>query len=317
MSKHIVNQIHNPDLVSGEKLHVLAVISNTEGYHSRYRLARDFISRMKETPHIELHVVEAALADRQHEIEESKDGLRLRVNSSAWCKENLINIGARHLLPASWRYLAWVDMDVEFRDLHWAQAALHQLQHFSLLQPWESALDLGSHGRVLQTFQSFGYLDQAGIRKQKHSKDPYGQYGHSGYAWCCTRSFWEQVGGLPDFCILGSADAHCAWGAIGDVNASIHKGMGDSYKSLLHQWQARAVKSTHKEVGFSVGRLEHHYHGNKADRKYKERWQILIDEKYDPLRDIVHDSQGVVHIVKPSLERAVRAYNRGRNEDAA
>lgn len=38
----------------------------------------------------------------------------------------------------------------------------------------------------------------------------YRRYGHTGYVWACTRYFWENVGGLMDFCILGSADHNMA-----------------------------------------------------------------------------------------------------------
>ncbi len=86
---------------------------------------------------------------------------------------------------------------------------------------------------------------------------------------------------------------------------------------MWHDWQTRATPITKKEVGFTVGRIEHHFHGHKADRKYRERWQILIENDYDPMKDIARDEQGVIHIVgKPRLEQAIRRYNRERNEDS-
>ncbi len=314
---HLVNHIHRPEMRSGEVLHVVAVISNVEGYHSRYRLAREFIERMRDTPHVKLHVVEAAHGDRHHELDESANGLRLRIHSNAWIKENLINLGVKHLLPRDWKYMSWVDADVEFRDPNWALKTLHQLQHFPVLQPWQHAADLGPHGAIMQTHTSFGYLNQAEIRMQRHAGETGYKYGHSGYAWACTRAFWEQVGGLSEIAILGSADHHSAWACIGQVDSSIHRGMHPNYFRMWHDWQSRATPVTKKEVGFTVGRIEHHFHGSKANRRYRERWQILVENNYDPAVDIARDEQGVVHIVgKPQLEQAIRKYNRSRNEDS-
>ncbi len=315
MTRHLVNQIHHPALCSDNTLHVIAVISNIEGYHSRYRLAREFIARMQDTSNVKLHIVEAAHGDRHHELEESEHHLRLRINSNAWIKENLINLGVRHLLPRDWRYMAWVDADIEFRDPNWAQNALHQLQHFAVIQPWQQCADLRVHGGVSAMHTSFGYTDQVGTR-QKQTPNGYA-YGHTGYAWACTRPFYEQVGGLVDFCILGSADHHMALACVGEVDRTVHTKMITPFFRKLREWQARAVRASHKEVGFSVGRLEHHFHGSKARRYYRERWQILVENGFNPDTDLSYDAQGVIHIVgKPGLEQAIRKYNRSRLEDS-
>ncbi len=314
MTRHLVNHIHNPELTSDNTLHVVMVTSNVESYHSRYRLARECIERLQDTKNVRLHVVEAAHGDRQHELEESKHGLRLRVHSNAWVKENLINLGVRYCVPREAKYISWVDGDIEFRDPHWAQAALHQLQHFAIIQPWQSCTDLRPHGGVSALHTSFGYTDQIGTRA-KHGPGGY-TYGHTGYAWACTRAFWEQVGGLVDFCILGSGDHHMALACVGEVDRTVHTKMIAPFFRKLHEWQDKAVRVSHREVGFSVGRIEHHFHGSKSRRYYKERWQILVDAGFNPDTDLMHDDQGVIHIVgKPRLEQAIRKYNRSRLED--
>jgi hypothetical protein len=273
---------------------------------------------MEATANVELHIVEAAFGDRHHEVTEADNPnhLLIRTKSEAWIKENLINLGVRHLLPTDWKYMAWIDCDVFFRDPNWAQETLHQLQHWPVVQPWQQCVDLGYRGNILSTFQSFGWLHQAGIKKQRNTNEPY-PYGHSGFAWACTRSFWEMVGGLPDFCILGSADHHVAWACIGEVDETIHGGMCQSFFRKLHEWQERAVRACSRQVGFVPGRIEHEFHGPKARRFYRERWQILVDHGFDPDKDLIHDEQGLIQLVgKPDLEQALRVYNRSRNEDS-
>ena len=314
---HLENHITKPGLVNDETLHVIGVCSNPARYHSRYRLAREWMAEMQKTTNVQLHMVEAAYGDRHHEVTETNNGrdLQLRTNTEIWIKENMINLGVRHLLPRDWRYMAWVDADVHFRSPSWALDTVHQLQHWPVVQPWQQCTDLGPNGSIMQTHQSFGWLRQSGKSMQKTPTQPYA-YAHTGFAWACTRAFWEQSGGLLDFCILGSADHHMAWAMIGDGTWTVHKAMGPSYMRKVEEWQTRAMRVTHGQVGFVPGRIEHQFHGSKAARQYRERWQILVDAKYDPERDLMYDSQGVIKLAgKPNLEQAIRVYNRGRNED--
>jgi hypothetical protein len=316
-SNHLANHVKHPELRSDSTLHVVSCVSNPVRYHSRYRMAREWIAAMKDTPNVELHLVEAAFGDRLHELDnEGVDFLPVRTASEVWVKENLINLGARAMLPRDWRYVAWVDADVFFREKGWALETIHQLQHWPVVQPWQQCVDLGPLGNVLQVHQSFGFLNQRGVRAQKHCTDPY-PYGHSGFAWACTRAFWEHAQGLMDHCILGSADHHMAWALVGETADTVHRGVTPSFLRLCEEWQRRAMRLTNGHVGFTPGRVEHAFHGPKGKRFYRERWQILVDHGYDPDRDLVRNDQGVVYLSgKPHLEQAIRLYNRSRCEDS-
>lgn len=316
--KHIVNHINNPCLRSDNTLHVIGVISNPVRWHSRYRLAREFIERMECTANVKFYLVEAAYGDRRHELE-LKDHERYRsvkIHSNAWIKENLINVGVAQLFPYDWKYMAWLDCDILFRDPHWAQETLHQLQHFDIVQPWSQCADLGHHGNIVSLFHSFGYIHQRGDRKQVKHDDGY-QYAHSGMAWACTRRFWENLPrGLMDFCILGSGDWHMAWAAIGNVGQTLHFNLGPAYEKRCYDWQRGAVAISHKQVGFVQGRIEHFFHGNKINRYYKSRNQILKECGYDPDKHLRYDDQGIIHIVgNHRLEHAIHNYNLSRRED--
>ncbi len=228
----------------------------------------------------------------------------------------MINLGVRHCLPLDWKYMAWVDTDVLFRSENWAQETLHALQHFAVVQPWENCIDLGPNGSILQTHRSFGHLHQAGVRKQRNPCEPY-EFGHSGYAWACTRTFYEAVGGLIDFAILGSGDFHMAWAMIGETESTVNRKMTPSYLRKVLEWERKALRVTHKQIGFIPGRIEHSWHGSKANRKYRDRWQILVDHGYDPDADLMYDPQGLVNLIgKPQLEHAIHRYNVSRNEDS-
>ncbi len=317
---HLVNHIRHPELVTDSTLHVVGVVSNPVRYHSRYRLARQWMAEMQATPNVHLTMVEAAFGDRHHEVTEAgnPDHLQLRTSSEIWCKESMVNLGFRSVIgryPAA-RYLAWVDADVHFRDPNWALETVQQLQHFDVVQPWSDCADLGAQGGILGHFKSFGAQHQRRRPKQKHPSQPY-EYAHTGFAWACTRRFYEQVGGLLDFAILGSADHHMAFACIGEVQDTVHGGMTAAFKRRCAEWQTRAMRVTKGEVGFAPGRIEHNFHGPKKRRFYRERWGVLIDHAYDPDTDLVHDNQGLIQLAgKPALEQDIRLYNRSRFEDS-
>lgn len=275
---------------------------------------------MEQTANVRLHIVEAAFGHRRHEVaqEFNEDHLLLRTQSEAWVKESMINAGMRRVIGRfpNARYLAWLDSDVFFRDAGWAQEAMHQLQHHPVIQPWSDCSDLGPQGNISQSFKSFGRQHQHRIKKQTHPSQPY-QYAHTGFAWCCTRAFWEQVEGLMDFPPLGSADHHMAFAMTGQVMDTVHGGMHENFKRRCRDWQRRAMAVTHGEVGYVAGRIEHEFHGPKKRRYYRERWQILIDHGFDPDVDLMRDEQGLIRIHgKPCLEQAIRMYNRARMEDS-
>jgi hypothetical protein len=309
---------------------VIGVCSNPARWHSRYRIAREWIKHMLGTRNVYLTIVEGQFGDRHHELAPQHlnvdgslptvkyDHLKLSLSSEAWVKESMINIGFRHAIAVhNAQYLAWIDMDIFFRDENWAQEAMHQLQTFPVIQPWQDCADLGPHGGISRAFRSFGYQHQRGVPKQTHPSQPY-EYAHTGFAWCCTRAFAEQVMFLMDFPILGSADHHMAFAMVGEVDKTIHRGMQPSFFELCREWQQRALQITHSTlVGFSVGRIEHWFHGPKNRRYYRERWQILVDNQFDPKIDLRRDGQGIVTLVgKPKLEHALIKYNRARLEDS-
>jgi len=317
MERHLVDQIRHKELSGDNTLHVIGVISNPIRYHSRYRLFRQWYEEMQNTPNVKVYVVEVAYGDRQFECTDRGNvcHLQLRATQEIWLKEGMINLGVEELLPKDWKYVSWQDADIHFCDPNWAQEALHQLQFFKVIQPWRDCLDLGFHGTVLQHFQSFCYVHRLGVEKQKHPTDPY-KYAHSGFAWCARRDWWEAIDKLIDFAILGSADHHMAFGLVGEEKDTIHAKAHENFHKLIYEWSFRAYRACQGRVGFCPGRIEHQFHGPKAKRRYRERWQIPIRHNYDPVKDLTYDAQGLPKLIgKPALLQDCHEYLVARNED--
>ena len=323
-NSHLNNQITHSTLLLNNKLHVIGVIQNAVRYHSRYRLFRQWVKEMLGNPNVVLHVVEATYGDRAPECAPNADTgdysyMQVKTDSEIWLKENLINIGVKNLFPRDWKYMAWVDCDVSFRNPDWAQATLHQLQHYNILQPWSDLVDLDYHGGIFGHFKSFGYLCANG-KKKWHGKGKDGYtYAHTGMAWACTRYFYENVEKLLDVCIVGAGDHHMAWGCVGNIRDTIHSGMPEEYYRHCEDWMRKAEKACAGIVGYVHGRIEHHFHGPKDRRNYWGRWDIVTSNKLNPETDLAYDSQGVLILCganKYQIEHQVMTYNRNRLEDS-
>lgn len=130
-----------------------------------------------------------------------------------------------------------------------------------------------------------------------------------------------------DFAIAGAGDNHMAHCLIGAGESSVHPDMHPNYLKLVKEWQWRvdnesvAGKRIRNNIGYVDGLLLHYWHGKKQNRKYWDRWKILVDNQYDPEIDIKYDAQGLLQLVDRGELRSIalrdqlRAYNRVRNED--
>ncbi len=309
----------------GKKLHVIAVISNPIQYASRYKLYQEFAEHMNGS-HIQLHTVELAFGERQHVIEQSPENtlLRLQTWDEIWHKENMIQIGINQLTQTNpeWEYVAWIDADISFRPhFKWAVKALNQLQHYMVIQLFQNAIDLGPTGEALQLHTGFvaQYLNNGGMDGYRPGYSP---HWHPGFAWAARREALEHLGGLIDKAILGAGDHHMALALVGAADTYLHSELTPGYKRMVMQWQARAERFIRRDVGFLPGTILHSWHGKKKDRKYTDRWKILVNNKFDPDYDLKRDSQGIWQLHDDGSLRFIklrddlRAYFRARNEDS-
>ncbi len=295
-------------------LHVVTAIANPLRWTSRIRLYRAFERHMLDSG-VQLTVVECSYGDRPHELS-GTPGVRhvpVRARTLVWTKENLLNLGVAQL-PDSAKYIAWIDADVLFRNPGWAAETVQALQIHDVVQPWSDCYDLGPRGEHLQVHRSFCRQWQDG----QSVGEGYGVFAHPGYAWAATRQALEWLGGLIETAALGAADHHMALALVGKVERSIPGNLTAGYKRPMIAWQQRAQHHIAGNIGFVPGTIEHEWHGQKARRRYIERWDVLARYAFDPDTDLRRNSYGVLELAgnKPELRRAMEGYFRQRDEDS-
>lgn len=312
------------------KLYVIAVISNPVRYRSRDRLFEEFKTRMLANPAVELVIVEQAFGDRPFKHTDLHNRLHVQVRateeSEVWVKESLINIGFKHLTGQvpDWEYAAWIDADIEFRRANWAEETVEALQHFSIVQPWHTALDLGPNGEGLQISESFcaTWYKDPNLMCSKHGyagslrKDGI-QRAHPGYAWAIRRLAWEHITPLIDFNPMGSGDHQMAWAMVGQHAKSVDVRFDEEYKRRVKEFADRCDKYIFQNLGFVDGQILHYYHGSKRNRKYIERTKILLDTGFNVATDLKYNYQGLLVLTGKNLKLrdALKRYMRDRDED--
>jgi len=305
------DSVHCKKRTDKSTLYVIAVVSNPARFERRYKLFMEFCERMKNEKQVKLISIELQQGSRPFATDSL---IRLRTNHELWFKENLINIAVRHL-SQDWEYMAWIDTDLEFQNKNWVRETIEQLQTYKIVQLFSHCIDLGVKDETLQVHTGIFYAYCNGEKYVTPKK--YGNYFHVGYAYAITKEAYDSIGGLLEFAILGSADNHMCLALLGIVDESLNKNLHPNYKLLCKIFQERCEKNIKRNVGYVHGTILHHYHGNKADRKYQDRWNILVNNQFDPLVDIYKDSYGLWQLDdgKIKLRDDIIRYFRERNED--
>lgn len=332
LHKH-VTQIHRADIIT-DPLYVVTPIFNPQRFRTRWKHYNNFEKHVLDSG-AHLVVIEAAFGERRKVFIESVSDrhtiIHVRTESEIWTKENLINLAVQHL-PEDWKYVAWVDADVQFVRTDWVGETIHQLQHYDVVQMFSVAMDLDPRNIPYGINYSFmhDYINGVPDKIKKRDNGKYyeskgtTQSGlkvnrwHPGFAWASTREAFSSLGGLIDWAILGSADNHMARCLIGQCEKSMPTSIHPEYKNLIKIWQERALMYVKKNVGYVEGTINHFFHGAKANRKYADRWQILAKPpKFQPSLDLKRDWNGVWILTDRNsvLRDDIRNYFRQRDED--
>ncbi len=203
---------------------------------------------------------------------------------------------------------------MRFARPDWVHETVQLLQHYPVIQMFSKVSDLAPDHEVINTSMGIIRAYQDGLVAKPNYYEQY----HPGFAWAARRETIDQLGGLLDIAILGSADRHMAQAFVGRVNTSYPSGISPGYIEQLRMWQDRAMQYVKGDVGYMPGHVNHYWHGKKMNRRYRDRWQILIKHQYDPEFDLKRDSQGLLRFTdrNPGLRQDIRRYFLQRNEDS-
>ena len=241
---------------------------------------------------------------------------KYRYPQALWVKENLINLALRDC-GTEWEYVAWIDKDIEFLDPGWASKAREALANHDIIQPWSRAVCTGepSMGQNISDYLE-GYKgtlmhDADGMMSwSMNPAENNGEKGYCGFAWAATRVFLERIGGLYDRCLLGGGDGY--------LKASLHghdyqlgRDFPSYYGDFLRRFPSRCCGV---KIGFTEGKILHHYHGKISNRFYNSRYDSALENGFDAWRDVSYARDGTIRLQNTKLAKAIEDYFLMRKE---
>jgi len=204
-----------------ETLYVVACMANPLRWRSRIALARAALTDWLKEPNVHIILAECAYGSRGWHLADLASArvthIPVRATTMAWSKECLLNTAIAHL-PHAAEKIAVLDADIIFRRPGWATETLAALDLYPVIQPWDTAYDLGPHDEHVQTHKSFASVWHAGKPVVATSaafwafNGGYNTYPHPGYAWGWQRRVLDRIGGLLEIGAMGSGDYHMALG---------------------------------------------------------------------------------------------------------
>ncbi|UJR32513.1 hypothetical protein I4U23_019975 [Adineta vaga] len=320
------------------RLGIITVMFNPVRYRTRYERYRQFAYHMARSG-VNLFTIECifesatrfGLPPQRFEVTRPNNPQHFQViaPSILWMKENLINIVVQQLPPHIDR-IAWIDADVEFERLDWPQLTMIALDRYPIVQMFKTAYITGSGGKheILKRNFSIGYVIRRSRFIQQH---PSRGYFQAGSAWAMHRSVFSAIGGLLDFCIVGSDDLHFAYALLGRIRETFPSNLHRDYTKIATDWGDRVahVAGGGVNVGYVDVNVYHRGNGSRNIRNHIARWLILSHYDFSPTKDLMRDEQsGVIYLTNKrrfglhlganrieEMQQAIVYYFLSRDED--
>ena len=231
-------------------------------------------------------------------------------------KERLLNV-LTNKLPADVDAVAWIDADVLFLNRGWVDDALATLSRHQVCQLHSRAFDVRPNGELIEHRQSTGLLWSTNPRAHNDYR-----LSHPGFAWA-ARASWLRQFGLFDKMITGSGDLVTVEGFTGlpGMAEGMGRPLSEGWARAVAEWSLPVYAEVAGSLSHVPGSILHLYHGSNPNRRYGDRWKLLIDYQFDPTVDLTLEASGLwawsdrALTEKPGLVSAVADCFASRRED--
>jgi len=252
---------------------------------------------------------------------------RTAEGNTLWQKERLLNIALENL-PNTVEKVMWLDSDLIFLNDNWVPETAELLDQFPVVQPfgWMTYLpaDTGVEFAeeklaTLPLGQGVGYVyHSAGLGISSFGDVVFRAnfiLGHPGFAWAARREV-ICAAGFYDRSIIGGGDrimVNAFTGHFGGISRKMPAAMASSVREFGRKLEPLVGPAN---VSYTQGVVLHIWHGDRANRDYTHRYEILVNNRYDPATDVRVNADGVLEWAssKEFLHKQVTDYFNNRKE---
>lgn len=230
---------------------------------------------------------------------EIKDAIHIKCSSYLFHKERLCRI-AEKMIPSSYKKICFMDADIVFDNPTWYERTSNLLRFYDVVQPFYIASWLNlSYKATTQERLSVIFMD-----KNKY----YNPIFHPGFVWAFKRDWYKQ-NGFFDYAITGSGDtlSVAAW-----MNVEFKPGyLKPAYVAPYNEFRKNLKLP---KITATEGKIYHLWHGNKTNRKYVLRHEILNDIP-DVRNILATNSSGVFELLNRDVNAKMKLYFDEREDD--
>jgi hypothetical protein len=285
-----------------------------------------FIETYRRIDNCKIVVVEGLTADSEP-LKDLSDKIfkhiKYNIPQKIWVKENLINLVLQNHLPKDYNFFCWLDSDIFFENNDWVDQTIHLLSENDAIQMF--SFGINQERRIEFEDMPFNYLKNTRTLKghsvsisqiayQLKAYDSLLLPIHSGFGWGINRNFYDKIGKLWEYNIIGSGDSVISRSI--SQKLSEEKILKDSALNVLYSeaygQQILEYYRKFKDCKFSFlpSRIYHFFHGDMKTRLYVERHNILKYLKYDSSM-VNYNSDGVIYTTE-EISKKISNYMESR-----
>lgn len=262
--------------------------------------------------------------DGKYELTNDDADVLIQIDGRAvlWQKERLLNL-ALEAVPADVENVAWLDCDVVFQRSDWVEEAEQRLTGLNIIQLYSQSAEVKAEfldsatNAVTQFTPAIAafFVDSNLPAKERWQNIKSIRSKQLGFAWAGKRALLQDHG-FYDAAILGGADGLMFLAALGLFEEAIDRSsLNKKCQDHYLRWADSFHKAVGQRVGYIPGKVYHLWHGDRQNRRYRERYRSL--QNFDPYSDIVLARNGAWQWKDPQsdLAQTTRNYFLARLED--
>lgn len=193
-------------------------------------------------------------------------------------------------LPTYMKYIAFMDYEIEVLDDDWINETLHHLKKgANFVKMHNDFIFTNKHGEIL--------FPNDKINKEQN-------LFQFGFLFAANRHFLEEIEGFPDFLFIEESDEIVAACIENKVHEILPRNINDELRISILNW-AKKIEGQGINLKIVNSTITKYISERMRKNIKKNGLNILIDNKFDPARDLVKNKDGI-SCLKKEKEKIIK-----------